>query len=324
VSNKVNSLIPKDTRADVRKNSTLTQNFNHIWLVRSINEGTMKQIQLFDYYVLGKALESLFEVNSATLENDAGFTAMAACKQLDEVIRPDSVFLAGTRRVAQSLKKTLIAMFGDGIQNGLPVFWNEESEETLGGRAGVIVDAVQAFETVFKNDSPSMSTFSTERKGIYWMEGLIDHADEHLPEPVCKFLPEQGRKDIKAAGRCLAFNIPTATAFHMWRALEVVFGAYFFSITGKTFKDAKVPRNWGKYIEALVHVGADRKITENLDHIRAEYRNPVMHPNVNVSPEMAFTLFGIGFSAITQVMQALLSQPFAADALALKAEEQYD
>ena len=305
-------------------NSTLVNNFNHIWVVRSINEGTMKQIQLFDYYILGKAMESLFEVNSATPENDAGFTAMAVCRQLKEVIDPESVFLYGTRRAASSLKQTLIAMFGDGIQDGLPVFWDEESTEALGARAGVIVDAAKAFETVFKNDSPSMSTFSAERKGIYWMEGLIDHADKHLPESVWKWLPEQGKKDIKAAGRCLAFNIPTATAFHMWRALEVIFGAYFFSITGKTFKDAKIPRNWGKYIEALVHAGADRKITENLDHIRAEYRNPVMHPNVNVSPDAAFTLFGIGFSAITQVLQALLSQPHAAEALALKADEQYD
>jgi len=40
-------------------NSTRTMNFNHTWLVRSINEGTMKQIQLFDYYVLGKAKEPL-------------------------------------------------------------------------------------------------------------------------------------------------------------------------------------------------------------------------------------------------------------------------
>jgi hypothetical protein len=305
-------------------NSTLTINFNHIWLIRSINEDTMKQIQLFDYYMLGKAIEPLFQVKEGSLVNDAGFDVMAACRQLKEVERKDSVFLSGTRRAAQSFQQTLIAMFGDGIQNGVPVFWDEDSGETLGARAGVIVDGALAFETIFKNDSPSMSTFSTERKGIYWMEGLIDHADEHLPESVREWLPEQGKKDIKAAGRCLAFNIPTATAFHMWRALEVVFGVYFFSITGKTFKEAKVPRNWGKYIEALVHAGADRKITENLDHIRAEYRNPVMHPNVNVSADAAFTLFGIGFSAITQVLQAVLFQPHAAEALALKADEQYD
>ena len=226
-----------------------------------------------------------------------------------------------------SLIERLMTEFGDGIQDGIPVFWNpadEKSLNVLGASAARIVDEATAFETVFKNDSPGMSIFSTEGKGIYRMDGLIDHADEHLPESVRKSLPEQAKMDIVAAGRCLAFNIPTATAFHMWRALEVVFGAYYVSMTDKTFKEANVSRNWGKYIEALVHAGADRKITENLDYIRAEYRNPVMHPNVNVSAEEAFTLFGIGFSAVTQVMQAIASQPHADKALALKAETHYD
>jgi hypothetical protein len=286
----------------------------------------MKQIQLFDYYVLGKAIEPLFQMKQESLVNDAGFDAMGACHQLKEVMRPDSVFLPGTRRAAESLVNALIAEFGDGIQDDIPVFWNpkEAPSATLRNTAERVLKSVTAFETVFKNDSPAMSVFSAERKGIYWMEGLIDKADEHLPESVSKSLPEQAKTDIKAAGRCLAFNIPTATAFHMWRALEVVFGAYFFSITGKTFKEAKTPRNWGKYIEALVHAGADPKITENLDHIRAEYRNPVMHPNENVSADAAFTLFGIGFSAITQVLQAIETQPHAAKALALQADAEYD
>jgi hypothetical protein len=297
--------------AGIRMNSTLTNNFNHIWLVRSINEGTMKQIQLFDYYVLGKALEPLFEVTSATPQNDAGFSAMAACKLLKEVIRPESVFLPGTRRAARTLEQKLIAIFGDGIQDGIPVFWDEESDPVLDDKAEIVSEAALVFESVFKNDSPSMSIFSTEGKGIYRMDRLIDSADEHLPVAARKRLPKQARTDLVAAGRCLAFNIPTATAFHMWRALEVVFGAYYVSITGKTFEEAKVHRNWGEYIKALVEARADKKITDNLDHIRAEYRNPVMHPNENVSEDAAFNLFGIGFSAIAQVMEVIESQPFA-------------
>ncbi len=80
-------------------NSTLTHNINHRWYVQAINDGTMKQVHLYDYYVLGKALEPLFQVKSETLVNDAGFDAVAAYKQLKQVIREDSVFLPGTRRV---------------------------------------------------------------------------------------------------------------------------------------------------------------------------------------------------------------------------------
>ena len=122
--------------------------------------------------------------------------------------------------------------------------------------------------------------------------------------------------DIILAGKCLAFDVSTASAFHMWRALEIVFGAYYVSITGRTFEDDSVPRNWGKYIDALKKAGANAEITGNLNHIRAAYRNPIMHPNVNVTEDEAFSLFGIGISAITQTMQAIETQPHAKKALA--------
>ncbi len=208
-------------------NSTLTQNFNHIWVVRSINEGTMKQLQLFDYYVLGKAIEPLFQVKEKSLVNDAGFDAMAACGQLKEVTRKDSVFLSGTRRAAESLVRVLIEHFGDGIQDGLPVFWNPKSDEKLRGKARLILAAVTDFETVFKNDTPSMAVFWVQQKGIYRTDDLIDHAEMHLPDSVSNYLSSQAKVDLRAAGRCLAFNLPTATAFHVWRALEVTFGEYY-------------------------------------------------------------------------------------------------
>jgi hypothetical protein len=63
----------------------------------------------------------------------------------------------------------------------------------------------------------------------------------------------------------------------------------------------------------------DEDITGNLNHIRAAYRNPIMHPNENVTEDEAFSLFGIGMSAITQVMQAIETQPHADKALADKA-----
>jgi hypothetical protein len=286
-------------------NSTRTMNFNHIWLVRSINEGTMKQIQLFDYYVLGKAIEPLFQVKEESLVNDAGFDALAACRQLKEVTRKDSVFLSGTRRAAESLMRILIEQLGDGIQDGFPVFWDEESDERLGRKAQLILVAATDFETVFKNDTPSMTVFWAQQKGIYRTEDLIDHAEMHLPDSVMGYLSAQAKIDLKAAGRCLAFNLPTATAFHVWRALEVTFGEYYVALSGKSFETAKIARNWGAYIKALNDAGADAKITGNLDHIRAVYRNPVMHPNVNVQPEEAFGLVGIGFSAMTQVLNEI-------------------
>jgi hypothetical protein len=265
----------------------------------------MKQIQLFDYYVLGKAVEPLFHFKPETPIMTAGFDVLAAYRQLKEVVKSDSVFLPGTRTAARTLKDILVKHFGETLEDGFPISLVEETKGSLGKRAEIIAAAAKSFETVFDSESPRMAIFWVEKKGIYQTEDLIDHADMHLPDSVRNYLSTQAKVDLIAAGRCLAFNLPTATAFHVWRALEVTFGEYYVSLAGKSFEKAKIARNWGAYIKALNEAGADVKITGNLDHIRAEYRNPVMHPNVNVQPEEAFGLVGIGFSVITQVLNEI-------------------
>jgi hypothetical protein len=271
----------------------------------------MKQIQLFDYYVLGKAIEPLFQLSAETPMLKAGFDAVAAYRQLNEVVKTDSVFLPATRRAAEALSALLIRTFGDTLEDGFPMGFVEETKGNLGKKADALVTAARSFETVFKNDSPSMAVFWCEQKGVYSMEGLIDYADEQIHETLRNMLPDQARQDLKSAGRCLAFNTSTASAFHTWRALEVVFGEYYISLTGKTFEDAKIARNWGGYIKALVDAGAERKITDNLDHIRVEYRNPVMHPNVNIPPDEAFDLFSVGTSAVSQVLREIAAHKSA-------------
>ena len=41
----------------------------------------------------------------------------------------------------------------------------------------------------------------------------------------------------------LAFDVHTASAFHMWRALEIIYRLIHVSITSRTFEDDHVPRN---------------------------------------------------------------------------------
>ena len=293
----------------------LALKFEHKWSTRSIKDGTMKQVNPYDFYMLGRVLEPLCMVQPHTEINDAGLSAMVACRQPNAAISKDSILPVDTRASAEDLMGLLIRVFGDGVQDYLPVFWDEKSSATLGSQAENIRMAAEDFDTLFRRQSPKIPIFAVEKKGIYRVDDLVDRAEDHLPESVQKRLPKQARTDITAAGRCLAFDLPTATAFHVWRALETVFAAYYAAITGRTFAEANVKRNWGKYIEALVTAGADKKITANLDHIRAEHRNPVMHPNENVTADQAFSLLGIGYSAITQVMQAIEAQPYAEKAL---------
>lgn len=277
----------------------------------------MKQTSVYDFYALGQSLKMLARLPMETTEAGGIWTAHRAYEQLGQAAHTDSVLLPATREAARKLMATLESIFGKDVASPPPRQWNQpDTTKELGQRIKQILFFVENFETVFRADLPRMTVFSAERKGIYHTEMLIDNTDQHFPETIHKSLPSQARTDILLAGKCLAFDVHTASAFHMWRALEVVIGAYYVSITGNTFDDDKVTRNWGKYIEALEKRGGDKGITGNLDHIRKTYRNPVMHPNVNVSRDEAFSLLGIGISAITQTMQEIQTQPHAKKALA--------
>jgi hypothetical protein len=292
----------------------------HGWTIRRINDGHMKHLSVYDFYVLGRVLEALSQWPQDAEKANLASQAHRAHEQLTQAVDADSVLLPASRDAARLIIQSLEMVFGENIGK-----WNYESyafpdtgdnSEKIGVYAGLVGANIHRFETIFTADLPRMTVFAAESKGIYQTDKLIDSAEEHFLAAIRTRLPKQAKTDLHFAGKCLAFDTPTACAFHMWRALEIIFGAYYVSITGKTFKEARVRRNWGDYIKALVTAGADQKITGNLDHIREHYRNPIMHPNEDVTDDEAFNLFGIGTSAITQVMLAIETQPHADKALA--------
>jgi hypothetical protein len=179
----------------------------------------------------------------------------------------------------------------------------DEKTPVAAWQFNTLKQSAKDFETVLANELTGLPIYYVSPKGIFSIDDLIYHADSHLPQAVFTALPEKAHRDICDSGRCLAFEIPTASAFHMWRALETVMDTYYEALTGQTFEQARVVRNWGKYIEALEAAGAEERITKFLDHIRAEYRNPISHPTDTLEPDEAFSLFGAGLSAITQAMK---------------------
>ena len=88
---------------------------------------------------------------------------------------------------------------------------------------------------------------------------------------------------INQAGRCLAFEVPTAALFHMFRAADSVLRRWYKQVTGV---EPKVKmRNWGTYIRKLRECGVDEKILSALEQIKELHRNPVIHPEAQISIE---------------------------------------
>jgi hypothetical protein len=159
---------------------------------------------------------------------------------------------------------------------------------------------VENFETVFSAELQTMATYFVSKKLAYSTADLIENAENLFPESIRKDLPSQCIADMKQAGKCIAFETPTAAAFHILRATESVIRLYYERIVGHAPKVKA--RNWGAYISVLEKKGADKKVTTFLDHLREQYRNPILHPEEMLTPEEATVLLGASISAILLMM----------------------
>jgi hypothetical protein len=104
-----------------------------------------------------------------------------------------------------------------------------------------IRNLLSSFETVFNEEMREAATYFVPRRGIYWTPGLVNAADESFPEELRNQIPDKTREDWRAAGRCLAFNLLSASGFHFARAVEGTIEAYyqiFADKPGETLKMA--------------------------------------------------------------------------------------
>jgi transposase-like protein len=87
-------------------------------------------------------------------------------------------------------------------------------------------------------------------------------------------------RHIQEAAKCLAFEIPTAAAFHIFRCAESILRRYYEAVVGKLPK--RQMRNWGSYIRYLKECGADVRVITILEQIQDLHRNPVIHPETRM------------------------------------------
>ena len=163
------------------------------------------------------------------------------------------------------------------------------------------------FETVMTAEMHQLATYAVIQKGCYSTPHLIDEAELIFTEQMRNHLPSQSITDIRQGGRCLAFEVPTAAAFHFLRATEAVLHRYYEELSGG-HKRPRI-RNMGKYIEALEKISSvDKKVLAVLRQLKDLHRNPIMHPEISLDMDEAMTLLGIVQSAITTMVGVVIKQ----------------
>lgn len=162
--------------------------------------------------------------------------------------------------------------------------------------------ALSAFETSLDDDLRRLPTYFVEKIGAYSSDDLISRAENVFPTDIRSSLPQQAIEDFRMAGKCLAFDAATACGFHVFRAADAMLRAYcehFDAIPKGNSRD------WGTFIRSLreVPAGSPKKpnprTVELLDSIRAQDRNPLVHPELNLDSDGAVLMFDLCKNALS-------------------------
>ena len=130
------------------------------------------------------------------------------------------------------------------------------------------------FEIVLKKELSDMPIFVVEEKGNFSLLKLVKGASTGYPEATTDKLTTECKTEIDESGKCLAFLRATASGFHIMRAVELVVKQF---ITRSELPMPPLERcNWGEYIAVLRKGSAPKKITDLLQVLKDNYRNPIM------------------------------------------------
>lgn len=167
-------------------------------------------------------------------------------------------------------------------------------------REGVL-KKLDNFESVLTSELSVADAYFVVDKPPFSTVRLIAEGETLFPKEVLRKVPD-AIPDLKEAGKCLAFELPTACGFHLLRAMEVVIRSYWEAKTGN--RPHPKQRNLGVYIKALREAGCvDEKVLSALTQIKDLHRNPVLHPDVSLSLSEVISLIGVARSVVDAMLK---------------------
>lgn len=285
----------------------------------------MERINQYEFYSLATKLRDIY-LNGDVGAESVVFPLLAAQQAIEKLMNGDPIDLGLSRARTEVLLKAITEManrhFMKPNEEGILAWaFPQDGEIVKDWEWSWLRSAIENFEMVFSDEMREAATYRVPRKGIYDTPKLIDAADETFPSEVLAILPKKTRDDWCAAGRCLAFNLLSASGFHVTRAVEGTLEAYYQLFSGKP---GTLKKSWSDYIKALQaldetapHGAPSAKTLAELDQMRTDYRNPIAHPRVVLSESDARMLYANGESVIIAMAQEIRDAQQAVRANAL-------
>jgi hypothetical protein len=250
-------------------------------------------------YQLARTLTTLNDLPKAGGEVIQLFHPLyEAQSRLRSFIGENSILTGSSKRAIRVLIEAIDGTAVEPSAGGFAIMNKKVTPQQIVG----IKKALSDLEIVLANDCQELDIYAVDTKGIYSTSALVECADKAIKSALSEdqqlCLSDDIYRDFREAGRCLAFELPTASGFHLARSVEAVVRRYWSAVSGKSFTDA--PR-LANCIDQLRKFGEEPKALETLEHFKDLHRNTVMHPDAFLDMGDALRLFDIAKSAIAAV-----------------------
>jgi hypothetical protein len=155
----------------------------------------------------------------------------------------------------------------------------QEGEATLADSAAKFTDQVTSFEKTVTAEAVNRKIAIPMPRRIP-LQHLLERPENVFGKGVFDALTDIAKRDVRESCSCIAFEVPTAAAFHILRCVEecvrIVYRTYF---PRKTVQK----RTWGQLTSELKqkprNPRPDQTLLAHLDHVREKFRNPTDHPD---------------------------------------------
>jgi hypothetical protein len=199
--------------------------------------------------------------------------------------------------------------FAADLLNKIQKITNDDDfERTIDGmNLWSIKRSFEEYKTALLAELGSLNSYFITQKGSHDTFSLLMHGETLFPADLVIKVPE-ARFDAREAAKCLAFEVPTACAFHVFRATESVLRRYYSHVTGGS-APPKV-RSIGVYLNAMKQANCgDPKVLAALKQMTDLHRNPLIHPEAVLTIDEALAIVGIAASAMTTMLTELSTPP---------------
>ncbi len=280
---------------------------NQYWAVLPTSYTNMDKLNIPFFYQSGHQLNALTILRVYEVSVSSIITACAGLRPtLQSLLAFPSLKVA--QPVGEELQNLIDGLFsGFGAQKFGQVDFTspiDSKNAQLQTDVSAIIRKALDFQTVLNAELQSLAAYVVTTTGIYSVPDLVDNAENVIPVGLKDKLSDFALKEIRQSGRCLAFGMGTASAFHIVRATEAVMHQYYEKVSKKKMNSLD---NWGAYIAELRKSNNHdaTRIAEILQQVKDHDRNLIMHPEMSLDEGEAHTLFEVAKGAIMAMAEKL-------------------